>query len=184
MTDAELEQLARDVRWLKDRIEILDVVSNVARGHDRHDVEILTACYHADGIDEHGATVNAGPDYATWANAQHDMAFLDHLHNMTTHTCDIDGDTAHCESYVIGAMRLRDGRTATLLGGRYLDRLERRDGRWRLVLRRCTLEWSISGDTSVLDSGAFAGFVKGTQNAEDPSYARPLTLDAEPVQRW
>lgn len=184
MTDDELDQLRRDVTFVKDRIEILDVISNVARGHDRHDVDLITACYHDDGVDEHGATVNPGPDYAEWANGQHDAIFVDHLHNMTTHTCEIDGALAHCESYVIGSMRIVDGKTASLLGGRYLDRLEKRDGTWRLVLRRCTIEWTISGDTSIIGSGAFDGFIKGTQNRDDLSYARPLRLDTEPVQRW
>ena len=71
----------------------------------------------------------------------------------------------------------------TLMGGRYLDRLERRDGTWRIALRRCTIEWSMSGDASLLDSGAFAGFIKGTWDRTDPSYARPLQID-DPAARW
>ena len=144
----------------------------------------MTSAYHDDGVDEHGPTVNRGPEYGEWSNRQHDSIFVDHLHNITTHTCEIDGDVAHCESYVIGAMRVVDGKTVVLLGGRYLDRLERRDGVWRIAVRRCTLEWTMNGDTSAIDSGAFGGFIKGTQDRSDPSYARPLQLDTEPVSRW
>ena len=43
----ELEQLRRDVRYLKDRIEILDCVAKQARGHDRHDAALMTSVYHA-----------------------------------------------------------------------------------------------------------------------------------------
>ena len=46
---------------------------------------MITDYYRPDGIDEHGATVNAGPDYAALANAQHDGILVDHLHNMTMH---------------------------------------------------------------------------------------------------
>ena len=184
MTEDELEQLGRDTRWVKDRIEILDCVNKQARGHDRHDVDLMTSVYHDDGVDEHGFTVNPGPRYGEWANQQHSMAFEDHLHNITTHTCEIDGDVAHCESYVFGAMRVRDGKTLSLLGGRYLDRLERRDGVWRIAVRRCTLEWTLTADVSVIHSGAFEGFLKGVWNETDLSYARPLQVETEPAPRW
>ena len=88
--------------------------------------------------------MNPGPAYGEWANKTHAAAFLDHLHNITTHTCEIDGDVAHCESYVIGTMRGRDDKTIVLMGGRYLDRLERRDGVWRIAVRRCTVEWALT----------------------------------------
>jgi len=180
----ELEQLRSDVRYLKDRIEILDCVAKQARGHDRHDAELMTRAYHDDGVDEHGPAVNRGPAYGEWANQIHAAAFLDHLHNITTHTCEIDGDVAHCESYVIGTMRARDDETIALMGGRYLDRLERRDGVWKIALRRCTIEFAFPADASMMHSGAFKGFIKGTWDKSDLSYTRPLELDSEPVERW
>jgi hypothetical protein len=169
---------------VKDRIEILDCVANQARGHDRHDAELMTSVLHDDGVDEHGPVVNPGPEYGEWANKTHAAAFLDHLHNITTHTCEIDGDVAHCESYVIGTFRGRDDKTIALMGGRYLDRLERRDGVWKIAVRRCTIEWALTGDASLLNSGAFKGFIKGTWDKSDLSYTRPLQLDSEPVVRW
>jgi hypothetical protein len=143
----------------------------------------MTSVYHDDGVDEHGANVNPGPAYGEWANAQHAGAFAEHLHHITTHTCDIDGDVAHCESYVIGALVSRDSTSTTLAGGRYLDRLERRDGVWKIALRRCTIEWAMPG-ASILESGAFAGFLKGTWDRNDLSYVRPLVLDSETAERW
>jgi hypothetical protein len=185
-TEDELAQLRRDVQYLKDRAEILDVVANQARGHDRHDAELLTDVYHSDGIDEHGATVNPGPAYGEWANRTHELAAQAHLHHITTHTCEIEGDTAHAESYVLGAMLSPDGKTASILSGRYLDRLERRDGRWRLALRRCTVEVGWNADASFLQTKFFAraGFLKGTWDRTDLSYTRPLTLESEPAPRW
>jgi len=179
----EFEELRRDVRYVKDRIEILDCVAKQARGHDRHDDELMTSVYYQDGIDEHGPNVNLGRDYAKWANGMHESAFSDHLHNITTHTCEIDGDVAHCESYVMGVMRMRDEKTIALMGGRYLDRLERRDGSWKIAVRRCTIEWAFTAQASVMQSGAFAGFIKGTWDRSDPSYARPLDLDTN-ARRW
>jgi hypothetical protein len=178
------EQLRQRVQYLEDRAAILDCVMNQARGHDRHDAELMASVYHNDGIDEHGPVVKLGPEYGAWANEAHSKVFEDHLHNITTHTCEINGDEAHAESYVIGAMRAKGGKVVSLMGGRYLDRLERRDGVWKIALRRCTVEWMMTGDSSVLASGAVKGFIKGQWDRTDPSYTRPLLLDSEPVERY
>lgn len=185
MTDTgDLESLRQRLQYVEDRWAVLDCVMTQSRGHDRHDTELMASVYAEDGIDEHGGVVKPGAEYGEYANLAHSSVFEDHLHNITTHTCDIDGDEAHCESYVIGAMRTKGGKVTALMGGRYLDRLQRRDGAWKIVLRRCTVEWMTSVDSSVLSTGAVAGFIKGRWDKSDPSYARPLRLDGDPVDRW
>lgn len=181
----ELEQLRRDVAWLKDRLAIQDLIARHARGHDRHDADLLTDAYHADGIDEHGHAINAGPDYAEWANAVHAAGSELHLHNITTHLCEIEGDVAHCESYVMVSLLDRGGKTARIINGRYIDRIERRDGAWRIALRRSTVDTLIAGDASILQHPRFIeqGYARGTRDESDVSYRRPLSLDA-PVTRW
>jgi len=183
---SELDDLKRDVQYLKDRSAILDVINSHARGCDRHDVDRITAAYHADGVDEHGNTINAGPEYAAWANAVHDGTAIVNQHNITTHTCEIDGDTAHAESYVIVVLLFKDRATAQLMVGRYLDRLEKRDGTWRIAVRRATVEAAITGDASSLTSPYFTrqGYWPGTHDRTDPSYARPLTLDTPAPLAW
>jgi hypothetical protein len=184
--DNELEQLKRDVRYLMDRQAILDCIARHARGHDRHDVEILTNAYHPDGIDEHGNAVNAGPKYAQWANAVHAAGSRLHLHNITTHICDIDGDVAHCESYVLVGLLNNDEKSARLINGRYIDRLERRKGEWKIALRRCTVDLLLSGDASILKAPIFIqqGYIKGMRNKHDLCYQRPLALEETPADRW
>ncbi|MET9090067.1 nuclear transport factor 2 family protein [Streptomyces sp. NPDC004237] len=187
MIDEEaFQQLRRDVRHLMDRTAILDCVSRHARGHDRFDSDLLTAAYTEDGVDEHGRSINPGPRYAAWANSTHSAGAQLHTHNITTHTCDIDGDQAHCESYVFVALLGHDGTSAQLISGRYLDRLERRDGEWRIAVRRSTVEWTMSGDASMLKAPFFKqqGFLKGTRDRKDLSYHRPLRVDTEAPARW
>lgn len=180
-----LGQLRRDVRYLTDRLAIADCIASHSRGCDRHDIDLITAAYHPDAIDEHGAATNTGPEYGAWANASHAATSQVHTHNITTSYCDIDGDTAHAESYVIVVLLGSDGRHAQFISGRYLDRLERRDGTWRIALRRSTVEVMFVADASVLQSSFFKsmGYVKGTRGQGDPSYARPLTLQT-PAERW
>jgi hypothetical protein len=185
-SDDDLEQLRRDVQYLVDRTAILDCIANHARGHDRHDVELMTSTYHEDGVDEHGFAINPGPAYGEWANKTHAAASETTTHNITTHTCEIDGDVAHCESYVLVGLLSPDEKTTTLIGGRYVDRLERRDGEWKLLVRRATAEWLFNADASFLHSRMFKaqGYVKGTRDKRDLSYERPLRIDTEPSQRW
>jgi hypothetical protein len=187
-SQARIEALERQVRHLTDRQEILDCVARHARGCDRFDVEVTASAFHPDGVDEHGAAVNPGSRYGEWANAAHARGSLHNMHNITTHTCEIDGDTAHAESYVIGLfLNTPEGKTGRLLAGRYIDRLERRDGRWGIVVRRSTVEVAMEADASFLSHPYFLemGFLNGRRDRHDLSYQRPLTLDETPEgHRW
>ena len=184
--DHTLEQLRRDVQYLKDRQAILDCIALHARGHDRHDIELLTNAYHADGVDEHGYAINPGSRYAEWANKIHDAGAALHLHNLTTHICEIDGDVAYAESYVLVSLLDHEQSTARLINGRYIDRLERRNGEWKIALRRSTVDVLIAGDASILKAPLFKkqGYIKGMQDKRDLCYQRPLALDETPAERW
>lgn len=184
-TDAT-EQLRRNVQYLLDRQAIQDVIHTHARGHDRFDIDLLTAAYYPDGIDEHGASaVNTGSDYANWANAIHAGGSQLHLHNITTHTCEIKDAIAHAESYVLVGLLNPDGKSVRLINGRYIDRFEKRDGVWKIALRRCTVDLLIAGDASILEMPQFkaGGYIKGERSKSDVSYQRPLSLQNR-VLRW
>ena len=175
-TEEDIAVLQREVRELKDRQAVLDCIAAHARGCDRHDVDVIGGTYHPDSIDEHGFTTNAGPEYGPWANATHAATSDVHTHNITTHACEIDGDEAHAESYVIVVLLSSDGRTADFISGRYVDRLERRDGEWRIALRRSTVEVMFIADASVLQTSYFKaqGYLKGTRNPRDPRVRAPV----------
>jgi len=177
--ETDLERLRDDVQYLMDRSAILDCISAHARGHDRHDAEMITNAYHPDGIDEHGKAVHSGTDYAAWINRVHAAGSQVHTHNITTHTCEITGDTAHCDSYVLVCLLNHDGVTARLISGRYIDRLEKRDGKWKIAARRSTVELMFTADASILETDVFndQGYPRGTRDRLDPSYQRPLTLE-------
>lgn len=183
--ETEIEQLRSRVQHLEDRAAILDCIAAHARGCDRHDVSLLTSIYHDDGIDEHGKMKIPGPEYAAWANGVHGATSQAHMHHITTHTCAIDGDEAHAESYVLVTLLANDGKSATIMCGRYIDRLERRDGEWKLAVRRATVELAFTADASLLQSEFFRSqrFVKGTRDRSDLSYERPLAIDTT-AARW
>ena len=184
--DDDLDQLSREVQYLMDRLAIKDCAMRHARGCDRYDSELLASAYHKDGFDEHGFAINPGPKYPEWVNAAHKERFQTHTHNIFQQVCEIDGDVAHCETYVIGMFKDKDGETSRFLYGRYLDRLERRDGEWRIAVRRSPVDGLLVGDASMLIAPAFIqqGYVNGMRDERDLSYQRPLTLDKTPADRW
>jgi SnoaL-like domain len=172
----ELESLRRDVGYLMDRLAIADCIATHARGCDRHDVDLIRAAYHPDGIDEHGWVTNLGVEYGDWANRTHASTSQVHTHNITTHNCEIDGDTAHAESYVMVTLLDPESTTTTVMCGRYIDRLERRDRIWRIAVRHATVELAYTADARLLQSSFFTaqGYERGTRDCRDLSYARPL----------
>jgi hypothetical protein len=176
--EQELAELKATVSYLKDRQDILDCIQRESRARDRQDVDQIAGCWWPDGVDEHGAVVTFAPDYPAKANLGHAMNFNLTSHNITNHLCDLDGDVAHCESYVIGGLNWLDGKTTTIAMGRYLDRLERRatatgQREWRIAVRRCTIEATADCDGSWIHSKNVQGFLKGLWSKDDPSYERP-----------
>lgn len=181
--EEEVRQLRQTVQLLKDRQEILDVIIRESRGRDRHDAELTASCYWPDGADEHGPVPFSATEYPEIANQGHAAAFAANQHNLANHLCEIDGDTAYCETYVVGMLLALDGQTCTVAAGRYMDQLERRNGEWRILWRRSTVEMASVGDATWLQSPPVKGFLKGTRDREDLSYQRPYVIGG-PGARW
>lgn len=177
------DELRKTVQYLKDRQDILDCLTREARGRDRHDAELTVSCFWEDGYDEHGNTVLPGPEYGEAANAGHARAFAANAHNLTNHLCEIEGDVANCETYVIGGLLSPDEQTCKIALGRYFDRLERRNGEWKIKLRRCTVEMVAEGDASWLHSPSVKGLIRGLRSRDDASYQRPIEIDPNDA-RW
>ena len=177
------DNLAIRTRELIDRQDILDCIYRCARGMDRHDSDLIASAYHSDAFDDHGTF--SGPvgefiDYINGANGAigvHERRFVNHQHNVTNHVVELNGDTAHSETYYIMFGQLRGSTGVAAVGGRYLDRFERRDDRWAIALRRVVVEWSETLDNSPsFDPATFDKFIHGTWNRDDMSYRRPLSM--------
>ena len=181
--EQELAALRATVQEIKDRQDIRDCIVRESRARDRQDIAAIEACWWPDGIDEHGAVITDVPQYAKRANMGHSMNFHMTSHNITNHVCDLDGDTAHCESYVVGGLFWLDGKTTTIAMGRYLDRLVRRDGEWRMLIRKCTIEMTANCDSSWVYSDNIKGFLKARWDGKDPCYDRPYEANNEGL-RW
>jgi len=173
---ADSETLARLVDLL-DRQDILDCLTRFSRGMDRFDRELVLTAFHPDAIIAAGEFVGGPEALYEWASAIHELGQAATHHNLLNHTCHLDGDVAHTETYYLYAARNRD-ETNWLAGGRYIDRLERRDGDWRIAVRTNVIEWSGLVPTMPIPYGDVPdihGNGAPSRSKEDPSYRRPLT---------
>src|SRR3546814_15005843 len=113
----------------------------ISRARDRHDSDYLREAYRHDAWENHGAFQGPARDCASRSGKQHAAFCKSHLHHLSNHRIDVDGDLAHAETYFLAGLLRKDGITE-MVGGRYVDRLERRDGRWAIAERACILEWN------------------------------------------
>jgi hypothetical protein len=170
------DQLAR-LGELLDRQDIYDCIKRVSRAIDRFDRELFLSAYHADAVIDAGALVAGPAEVYESGAALHDEGQSATVHHLTNHVCEIAGDLAHAETYFLYAGRNRDGGN-WMAGGRYADRLERRDGVWRIAFRCTLLEWSGMVPESEVPLFAEAPDLHAngasSRSRDDPTYRRPL----------
>jgi hypothetical protein len=190
--DLSPERIARLER-LADLEDIRDALRAFSRGMDRFDRELYLSAFWEDAEMAAGPYVGSVQGCWDWAMPMHrDWQVLTH-HALMNSTIDIDGDTAHSETYYIFVARNRpmpnsDAETLWQAGGRYVDRVERRvdkEGRgvWKIALRTNIIEWA--GDVPPMalpfvDVPDIAVNGVSSRDTSDPSYARPLINRRKP----
>lgn len=168
----------RDARIdaMLDREAIRDALSRFSRGMDRFDREAYLSAFHDDAEMAAGPFVGSARDCWDWAVPMHEEGQLLTHHSLLNITIDLDGDTAHTETYYMFVARNRD-ESVVLAGGRYVDRFEKRNGDWRIALRTNIIEWAtmppaIPPPFSEVADIALNGV--SSRSKDDPSYLRPL----------
>ena len=150
---------------LIDREEIRDLILRYARGVDRWDWDAVRALYHDDAIDDHMEFKGGVDGFIAYARdvtgqAGQNMHFLG---NCLTEFADTD--VAIVETYFVSVYTREPATPQTngagedsqpshgSLFGRYVDRIERRGGPWRIAHRIVVPEMSRvhTGDTSPLN---------------------------------
>ena len=200
MTNLPGERLAAMVQELYDRQAIHDCVLRYCRGVDRFDRDLILSAFHPDALDEHGKFVGSPVEFVDWALGQHGKAHLSHQHLIQNHRADVEGDTAHAETYFTFISMNRGGKPVTMGGGRYVDRLEKRDGRWAIAARVCLRDWSMMDERPDMDdlssftstrahlSDEERAFMNAgrapRRDGTDPSYDRPLRVDPLRAEAW
>lgn len=177
----DAERIAR-LEKLADRQDIVDCLTRFCRGMDRFDREVFLSAFHPDATIAAGVFVGGPVELYDWAQPMHEQGQIATQHDMLNISVDIQGDTAHTEAYYIFAGRNRDD-SNWIAGGRYIDRLERRNGEWRIALRTNAIEWSGMLPTMPIpfaDVPDIFGNGAPSRSKDDPSYQRPLTNRRKP----
>lgn len=192
---AELEDLVA-------RRDVYAVLTRYCRALDRADLELMRTVYWPDGIDSHGIYSGNAAEFVEFIIGEITKYFEMGTHCLLNVDIKVKGDVACSESYLYSACRLRENMTEALLGsrylqmcggsgldagnemfvmaGRYIDRLERRDGEWRIMHRQVVMDWNDSNPSNqILDEGLFRTMrPRGEWGAGDPVYANILPLKA------
>ncbi len=86
---------------------------------------------------------------------------------------ELEGDVAHVETYCQAFHRFPTSGSASeddfVLGARYIDRFERRDGEWRIARRKLVVDWSQTASAAPRP-GAAADFESGRRDRTDAVY--------------
>lgn len=156
------------LRALADKQAITELIYTYCRAVDRIDVELGHSIWHDDGVADYGATYyqGLGKGVIDLICDSH-KGLLSHSHQVANILIALDGDRAGSESYVTGTMRLvRDGKPMHMgVWGRYLDRWERRGGRWGLVRREVVFDHDEIREVTPM------GREPAPRDRSDPSYA-------------
>ena len=182
---SRIAEMDPQVAFLGDRAEIYDVAKQYARGADRHDKELVRGAFWPDATISYGTPMGRD-EFVDWQERLL-AGYAAHQHHVTSQVVEFDGDTAHVESYVLYFLVPRDrsqdqagpatpGRALqsekTWLGsGRFIERWERREGQWRILVREYVEDLALLGDTVDLCGTRSC---LGTWDESDFSYMRPL----------
>jgi len=154
--------------------EIRDLVVAYCNANDRRDFAKLRTLYHVGALDEHG--FNKTGTVAEFFDGLPALVAKASVmqHNVSNHSIRVDGDYAEGECYVVAYHLWEDpqGDYEVVLGGRYLDKYERREGAWKFRHRRVVGDWLriFSGGVNQLDHPKAGGMYRGRKDDQEPSY--------------
>lgn len=169
---------AATLDYVKSRLDILDCINRYSRGVDRFDKDALLSAFHADAVLDYGVFTGTPAQFIDYFYDLHRRHHALTAHMICNHTCDLTGDVAHTETYFAVANNNNHEPPFTYAGGRYVDKFERRNGRWAIAVRKCVGEWNATPGIELVDKlmAVFDNVGKRSRDKNDLSYERPLTV--------
>lgn len=163
MNEAKLQKLC-------DESDIREVLTRYCRATDRCDLDLLKSVYWPDAWDNHIVFNGNAMEYAEYS-----MPMLKQYTRATMHTIfncwiQLDGDVAVAETYVHAWHLMNTAeKTEVVVGGRYLDRLEKRNGEWRIAERNVIIDWEHNGG-GMMSPEAVADVYADKRHRDENSY--------------
>lgn len=152
---------------------IKDVHIRYCRANDRRDEELMRSCFHPDAVIElhEPLTVDAFIAMGRVVLSQYTQTW----HNTGNQLVEVSGDAAWAEHYTSSTHRIAAGEGGLecdfIVSGRYIDRMERRGGEWRIARRQMLVDFS---RTDPVPAAEISLGGQGARDRSDPSYAMRL----------
>ena len=159
---------------IADRLAIAETLALYCRGIDRCDPDLLAAAFTPDAWIDYGDGANR-----VAATIPGLMAGLGAMrltqHTITNTVIRLSGDTAKAETNCVALHLIPapEGELELVVGGRYLDTLEKHGGRWLIAERLYVMDWNRTAPATMqLEGGLFDSLQRrGARGNDDPSAA-------------
>lgn len=150
--------------------QVRDVLLRYCRGIDRMDKELVRSCYHPDASDEHGSFTGNVEEFLAWCWRLL-TRYTSTMHYLANILVEIDDQRAQAESYGTAVHRgdSQYPERNLVIGFRFVDILEKRDGDWRILRRVATTEW-VSRHSEVNEWPIPPGMRRGQRDSSDIIY--------------
>jgi len=166
-----LDELAE----LLDREKIRDCLTRLARGEDRRNAELITGAYWPSASVDLGIFTGTFDEYLAWVvPGSPEIPVTQHV--LGQHLIDLYPDTAIVETPVLAYHRVSapNGQRDTVIGGRYVDWMDKIGGEWRIAHRTMLYDWfNDLGDSADWSAGLMGMPFDPTRHAgrahHDPS---------------
>lgn len=137
-----MNNLTAELQHYLDREKIRECLVRLARGEDRRDADLIKSSCWPDARKDYGVFAGSFQEYLDWVVPGADAIKLTQ-HLLGQSLIELNGDTAQVETHVNSYHRVDMGgeERDSIIGGRYLDRLEKRNGEWRIAERTLIYDW-------------------------------------------
>lgn len=157
---------------VKDHQEITHLLYRNVRSIDRLDVDLMKSTYWPDAIQDPINPIDySGNAWEFCYYAVSELAKIERTHHRLSNiTIDINGDKAYAEAYVWAYhyFKTPDGNKEGILLGGYQNRMEKRDGEWKIAYRLTIFDANQTMDATDTWGDQFRNM--GKRFPEDQSY--------------
>ncbi|MEN3951842.1 nuclear transport factor 2 family protein [Iodidimonas sp. SYSU 1G8] len=184
----------RAVQEMLDKQAVAEVMMTYCRALDHRDEELLRSVFHPDSQHNHGfvgpssdPSLPSAPgkpgDFVAYALEALSRMHRTH-HQLGNIFVEVEGDVAYTEAYFTAYHRMRakgdplaapnayDTEMDLFVAGRYMDRMEKRDGVWKIVRRTATTDWQRIEPPSSTNHSSVPREMQSLQSRDDFVYRR------------
>jgi len=161
-----------ELREMLDHHQIRKAIAEYCRAIDRCDEAHVASVYARDSWDDHGLVKANGEDFARIMCGMVIETTETMFHQLGQSIITVEGDEAGAETYFIAVAKDKapDGtEICNQLGGRFVDRMVREDGKWKVGHRIVMRDWS-AAILLTQDFESSKTLRPGERSQSDPSY--------------